>query len=234
MKIQVILVGGGGHARVVLETLSHEGIEVMGFVDRQRPDEGVLDGLAYLGDEDELESFVDQPEIRLINCVGSVGDARAHTRVFDDLKARGHLFHTLVHPRAIVASGVPVGEGSQVMAGAIIQPGSTIGANVLINTGAQVDHDCSVGDHTHVAPGAILSGGGSLGARAHVGTGAAVLQLRTIGDEAIVGAGAVVLEETSAGHAGWGPVIGVALVGAVIVAGLAVVDHRRTRTQASA
>jgi UDP-perosamine 4-acetyltransferase len=199
MTIQVILVGGGGHARVVLESLSHEGTEVLGFVDRHRPDEGALDGLAYLGDEDDLESFLDQPEIRLINCVGSVGDARAHTRVFDDLKARGHLFHTLVHPRAIVASGVPVGEGTQVMAGAIIQPGSSIGANVLINTGAQVDHDCSVGDHTHVAPGAILSGGVALGARAHVGTGAVILQLRTIGDDATVGAGAVVLEDVPTG-----------------------------------
>ena len=79
------------------------------------------------------------------------------------------------HVSAAIASDATLGDGAQVMAGAVIQPAARIGRNVLVNTRAVVEHDCVVGDHAHVAPGAVLCGGVSIGESAHIGAGAVIL-----------------------------------------------------------
>ncbi len=85
-------------------------------------------------------------------------------------------FETVIHPSAVIAPEVHIDDGVQVMAGAIVQPGSWLGENVIINTGARVDHDCTIDAHAHVAPGVTLSGNVHVGNGAHIGAGATVIQ----------------------------------------------------------
>jgi sugar O-acyltransferase (sialic acid O-acetyltransferase NeuD family) len=115
--------------------------------------------------------------------------------VFEKFKGKGFTFATIVHPSAVVASDVALGEGAQIMAGAIIQPGSRIGMNTIVNTKASVDHDCLIGDHVHLSPGVTLSGDVRIYNGVHIGTGATVIQGITIGANSLVGAGSVVIAD---------------------------------------
>lgn len=187
----VILLGAQGHAKVVLDVLRECGFEVLGFITRGVGEKGALDGIASLGDETALDRY-DPDKVLLANGVGTVGPIARRRALFDRMRARAYRFATLVHPRACVARSAQLGEGAQIMAGAVLQPDVRIGADTIINTSASIDHDCLIGEHVHIAPGVTLSGAVRVGDRSHIGTGASVIQGVAIGEDAFVAAGAVV------------------------------------------
>jgi sugar O-acyltransferase (sialic acid O-acetyltransferase NeuD family) len=190
----VIVIGGGGHGRVVIEALLRSGAEILGVVDPDRRVAAALPkGVPWLGDEQILAA--NPPErCALINGIGSIGTARRRL-VFEKLSAAGYAFLPLRHPSATVAQDVVLGEGCQVMAGAILQPGAQVGINAIINTRAAIDHDCRIGDHVHIAPGAVLCGDVEIGASSHLGAGAVVIQGIRIGSDCVVGAGSTILRD---------------------------------------
>jgi sugar O-acyltransferase (sialic acid O-acetyltransferase NeuD family) len=190
--MSVILIGAGGHARVLLDILRASGIAVVGAVDKQKAPGSKLGDVEVLGSDEVLRGH-DPSKIRLVNAVGSTGDNQARERIFVQMKSLGFSFETLVHPSAIVSSSALVREGAQIMAGAIVQSGARIESNVIINSGAIVEHDCVIESHAHVAPGVVLSGSVRVGKGAHLGTGATVIQGIEIGSYSLVGAGAVVV-----------------------------------------
>ena len=198
-KTKTILLGLGGHARVILDILKLNRIRVTGFCLSSKdaiPSETL--GLKNLGDEDSLKDE-DPNDIVLINAVGSLMPApNPRSKVFERCKKMGFRFATLIHPSAIIADDVILEEGAQIMAGSIIQPCSRIGANTIVNTSASIDHDCKVGAHCHIAPGVVLSGGVQIGRGCHIGTSASVIQGISIGTGALVAAGAVVVKSVKA------------------------------------
>lgn len=195
----IIVLGAGGHAKVVIDTLLALGREIAGIADPDPETHGkdVL-GVSVLGGEEAVEARA-AGDIALANGVGSTSDAGRRKDVFERFRDKGYEFVSVVHPSAVVAAGVEIGDGAQVMAGAIIQPGCRIGADTIVNTSATVDHDCIIGDHVHVAPGAILGGTVTIGAETHIGAGATVIQNTAIGDRCLVAAGAVVTEDLADG-----------------------------------
>lgn len=196
---ELVILGAGGHARVLLAALDALGAKVIGCVCPSAPDSHWPANIPWLGGDDCLAGL-DSKNVVLVNGVGSIGSTTLRRKVYDSAKERGFGFSTVVHPTAILAGGVTLGEGAQVMAGVVLQTGVTIGANAIVNTGAVVDHDTSLGPHSHVAPGVCLSGGISVGVGAHVGTGASVIQGIVIGDAALVAAGAVVIRDVAVGE----------------------------------
>ena len=190
--LPLIVVGGGGHGRVVLEALRSIASEVRGVVDRDPAVATMLPkGVPWLGDDTVLAAFP-PTQHALVNGVGGIGDGTRRA-VFERLRKEGYLFAAIHHESAIIAhAGVELGEGCQVMAGAVVQPGVRIGANAIINTRASVDHDCLIGAHCHVAPGAVICGGVMVGEDTHIGAGAVVIQGIQIGRGALIGAGAVI------------------------------------------
>jgi sugar O-acyltransferase (sialic acid O-acetyltransferase NeuD family) len=197
VSLPIIVVGGSGHAKVLVSTLLLEHRAVLGFVD---PDLSLppLLGVPRLGDDNEV--FRHAPDrIRLVNGVGSGRSTELRKSVYARFREKQYLFEAVIHPSASIAPDVHAGEGLQVMAGAIVQTGVRLGENVIVNTGAIVDHDCVIGDHAHVAPGATLSGCVHLDDGVHVGTGASVIQGIRVGTGSTVGAGAVVLHDVPAG-----------------------------------
>lgn len=198
MTLPVIVIGGGGHAQVVIEALHRCEIEIIGRTDAEAGRDADCLGVPMLGgDEVVLEHAPDS--VRLVNGIGSVGDAGARQGVFERFRAGGYRFATMIHPSAVVAQDVVFGEGVQVMAGVVVQPGCRVGVNTILNTGAMVDHHCVIGDHTHIAPGAVLAGNVTTGSGVHIGAGATVIQNIDIGADSVVAAGAVVVDAVPAG-----------------------------------
>jgi sugar O-acyltransferase (sialic acid O-acetyltransferase NeuD family) len=197
MSLPVLIIGAGGHARVLIEALAKSGTAMLGCVAKEAPARGSL-SIPFLGDDEALCRHA-PPSVVLVNGIGSIAHPDLRRDIFLRLKQKGYRFAAVVHPAAILPSEFVLGEGAQLMAGAILQPGCCIGDNVIINTGAVVDHDCSIGAHVHIAPGAVLSGDVTVGAGAHVGTGARVIQGVEIGAGAVVGAGATVLRDVPPG-----------------------------------
>lgn len=192
-----IVLGGGGHASVIIDALLLLGREILGFTDPVA-DAGAVLEVEHLG-EDAVVNGYSPDRVVLANGLGSVGPTRARGELYRRFVARGYAFPAVLHPAAVVARSARIGAGAQLMAGSVVQPNCILGENVLVNTHASVDHDCVVGDHVHIAPGATLSGGVVVGAGAHVGVGSSVVQGIRIGDDSIIGAGAVVLHDVPAG-----------------------------------
>lgn len=204
MEIPVIILGAGGHARVLVNALRRTQRKILGFL---TPDQTLwetsIDGVPVLGGDEYLSSFSPQ-EIHLVNGIGSVRRNPRRIEIFQHFKGHGFGFAKVIHPSAIIASDFQAGEGSQIMAGVIIQPGCQIGANVIVNTGTIIDHDCRIGDHVHLAPGVVLSGNVCIGVNSHLGTSVTVIQGIQIGQSVLIGAGAVVIADIAPGATAMG------------------------------
>lgn len=194
----VVLLGAGGHARVLAEALRLSGETLDGYLAPEAAEVPFAPVLAHLGGDDAL-CGLDPAQVRLVCAIGSVGDAERRIAAWDRGREGGFDFADACHPSAILSDGAETGAGLQLLAGAVVQTGARLGMNVIVNTRAIVEHDAVVDDHAHIAPGACLSGGVRVGAGAHVGAGAVVLQGRRIGAGAIVGAGAVVTHDVPPG-----------------------------------
>lgn len=190
----VIVLGAGGHARVVVDTLHAMGCDVIGALSPGGDDR--VGPVPVLGGDEKLALY---PPAAVLVAIGIGGVRAVGTRrlLYDFVKARGYTVVTLVHPSAVVASDVRLGEGAQLMAGVVVQPGAEIDEGAIVNTRASIDHDCHIGAHVHVAPGVTLSGGVDVGEGVHIGVGATVLQGVRIGAGSTVAAGAVVVRDVS-------------------------------------
>jgi sugar O-acyltransferase (sialic acid O-acetyltransferase NeuD family) len=197
VELPVIVIGGGGHAKVLISTLLLCHRTILGFVELN-PTASPLPGISYLGNDSAVVHH--KPDsVRLVNGVGSTGSTVRRQEIYDRFTQKGYSFATVVHPSAIVACEVQIGNGAQIMAGAVLQPGTRVDSNAIVNTGAIIDHDCDVGAHAHIAPGAVLSGGVRVEAGAHIGTGACIIQGLSVGAGSLVGAGAVVTKNVAPG-----------------------------------
>ena len=188
-----IILGGGGHARVLVNTIRRLGRKILGYTDPSS-NASLATDVEYLGGDEVLQEYA-LDEVVLAVGLGSARDTARRTRLFNETHFEEYDFPPVVHPQAFVASEAMLGEGAQVMAGAVVQPGTQVGENVIVNTNASVDHDCDIRRHVHVAPGATISGGVTLEEGVHIGTGASIIQEIQVGEQSIIGAGAVVIED---------------------------------------
>jgi len=199
MSPPVIVIGGGGHAKVLINTLIDLSVNILGFTDCDggNINQTILEA-RFLGDDDIILQYP-ADSILLVNGLGSTKSTKKRKEIFEYFKNRGYSFTTVIHPASVVSRDVEISEGAQIMAGAIVQPGSHIGKNTIINTKVSVDHDCFIGDHVHLAPGVTLSGMVKAGSGSHIGTGATVIQGVHIGQNSLIGAGALVIKDVPAG-----------------------------------
>ncbi len=191
---KVIIIGGGGHARVLADILlrQNDRYDLLGFADNDRSkwSTNILGKPVLGGDDDILGRLPDS--FFLANGIGSTRETRKRAEIFSFFESKGYRFCDVISDFSYLSGDATYGEGLKLIAGAIIHPGCRIGKNVLVNTKASLDHDCVVGDHAHIAPGATLSGGVTLGAGVHIGSGATIIQGISIGEGSFVAAGAVV------------------------------------------
>ncbi len=168
---RLLIIGAGGHGHVAADIATLRGYTDIAYLD-DAPRDGVIGTVAdagqYIG---EADFFV------------AIGNGRIRERIQQELEAMGAAVVTLVHPSAVIASGVSVGRGSMIAAG------------VIVNTAASVDHDGTVGNFAHVSVGSHVCGTVNIGARTWIGAGATVINNVNITEDCMIGAGAVVVKD---------------------------------------
>lgn len=194
-----IVLGGGGHARVLIDSLQASEVAVIhGVLDPNRSLWGeTLLGVPVLGGDDLLPGLFEQGVTHFVVGLGSIGNSHLRARLFEAGLSRSLKPLTVMHPSAICSVWAKIGDGSQLFPASVVNANASLGENSIINSGAIVEHDCLIGAHTHIATGAKLSGGVKIGAGAHVGAGAVIRQDINIGAGAIIGAGACVIRDVA-------------------------------------
>ncbi len=183
---RLIIIGAGGHGKVIADIALKSGYTDISFVDDGVAGECM--GMPILGSTAILESLNDGSTDFVIG-IGSNASRKM-------IAQKHHInWVNLVHPSAHIAVNVNIGVGTVVMAGAIINPCTTVGDHAIINTGAIVEHDNLIGDYAHISPGATLGGTVSVGDLTHIGIGATVKNNIAICPACIIGAGAVVVRD---------------------------------------
>ncbi len=192
--MELVIIGAGGHGRVVLDILKQlEGHKPVGFLDNNPRLHGRrIDGLPVLGDMRQLPKLHDGGVRRGIVAIGDNGVRRAISEIL--LRENFEIINA-IHPSARLATSASIGQGVTIAAGALVCAHCQIGDYVILNTGCIVDHESMIGTCAHICPGVRLAGHTTVEAGAFVGIGATVIQNIRIGFEAVVGAGAVVIND---------------------------------------
>lgn len=196
--MDVVVIGAGGHGRVVLDLLLTSGQHrVVGILDADPALAGTrIYGIEVLGPVNLLPKLRQQ---RLRGAVVAIGDNRVRRKYRTEIDAAGLDAINAVHPSACLSPRAILGRNIVVCAGAIVCTDVTIGDSVILNTGCRIDHECTIREGAHIAPGAILAGRVDVGLDAFIGLGSRVIQCRSVGANAVVGAGAVVIRDVPAG-----------------------------------
>ena len=149
----IIIIGAGGHAQVLLDTLLSMGNNnILGFTDANAQLWGQrLLNCPVLGGDEVLDHYSPK-NVLLVNGLGSIGSTSLRQKIFLQKKLSGYHFASVIHPSAIISSFVELSEGVQILAGAVVQTNCDIAENVIVNTRATLDHDCIIAAHVHIAP----------------------------------------------------------------------------------
>lgn len=180
---KLIIIGASGHGKVVADIAEKNGYTNIVFLDDD-------ENMKYCGKYPVIGNTSDAPEGDMFV---AIGDARLRQKFMKQYKERQ--FPVLIHPNAVIASDVIIGDGSVVMAGVVINSGTKIGKGVILNTSSSTDHECVIDDFVHVAVGSHLCGTVNVGSRTWIGAGATVINNINICSDCIIGAGAVVVKD---------------------------------------
>lgn len=183
----LLILGGGGHGRVVAEIARDLGLGDFARLDDDPAVTGVLGPLACCAEPGLRQ--------RYSRALVAIGQGPLRLQWLDRLQQLGFACPPLVHPTAWVSPTAQLGAGTVVMPQAAVMAGSQLGQGCIVNTCASVDHDCLLADGVHVCPGAHLAGAVVVGRCSWIGIGASVIQGLTIGDDVTVGAGAAVVHD---------------------------------------
>lgn len=188
---RIVLLGAGGHAKVVWDTLQcmreRDRLEVVAVLD----DDFNLWGRSFLGltIDGPMEKMADLPvDVAIV----AIGDNRARRQVYERVQGNSVPLINAIHPSAVIAHEVQLGRGIVAFANVAVNIGTVIGDNVILNTACSVDHDCTIGPYAHIAPGVHLGGDVTIGEGTLIGIGATVMPQRQVGTWSVVGAGALV------------------------------------------
>ena len=184
---KLVIMGAGGHGKVVADIAKYSYEEIV-FLDDAPISDSCL-GYPVMGGISQYRAFLKDAAFFV-----ALGAPEKRRELIEMLVSSNAEVATLVHPCATVADGVSLGEGTVIMAGAIINPDARIGKGCIVNTSASVDHDCCLGNYVHVAVGAHLAGTVTVGENTWIGAGAIVKNNMDIIRDCIIGAGAVVVK----------------------------------------
>lgn len=195
MKPRLVIVGGGGHAKVIIDILEQVGeFEIAGFVSVPRQADSLC-GYPCLGaDQDLAQALTSGIDFAFV----AIGDNQRRRESIGRVLRQGFSLANAISPRAVISRSATLGRGIAIMPGAVVNTCARLADGVIVNTNAGVDHDCVLGSCVHVGPGAAVAGGVRLGDEVFLGAGVSVIPGVAIGAHTTVGAGAAVVNDLPA------------------------------------
>lgn len=191
MKRPLILIGGGGHCKSVIEVAESAGYEIKGILDM--PDEvgkDVLPGHKVIGTDDEIPQYVE--ECDFIITVGFIKNPALRIKLYNKVKTAGGRLATIIASTAHVSKYAELGEGTVIMHHAFVNAGAKIGDNCIINTFVNIEHDAEVGNQCHISTGTMVNGECKIGESCFIGSQSVCANCIEIASDIIIGAGSVV------------------------------------------
>ncbi len=186
MNKPILIIGAGGHAKVIADIVLKSGDALLGFLDDAATGK-VYGEYKVLGTVADCVRYADQAQFII-----GIGNNAIRRRIAERYALD---WYTAIHPSAQIALGVTVGEGTAVMANAVINSDTAIGRHCIVNTAAVVEHDNVIGDYVHVSPHATLCGVVTVGENTQIGAGATVIHVTNVCADCVIGAGSTVVED---------------------------------------
>lgn len=191
---KILLVGGGGHCRSVLDTLLTLNIyDQIGIIERNASDGCGLLGIPVVGTDADLPRLFNSGWTDAVVALGSIGTPVRRRELFRSLKSLGFALPIITDLSAVIGHEVTLGEGTFIGKRAVINSGTQVGICSIVNTGAILEHDCRTGSFTHIGPGSVLCGNVTLENGVHIGANAVVRQGIRIESGSLIGAGSVII-----------------------------------------
>lgn len=189
----IIMLGAGGHAKVILDIAKINGINVSHIVDIREKLDLCFSDIEHITSDNLIIKDMPSGQSSCINALGVIPGKNKLLRsnVYQYYKKSNFKFLKMIHPSAIIANSVNIEAAVNIMAGVVIQAHSTIKENTIINTGVLIDHDCYIEQNVHIAPGAVLCGNVKVGKESFIGAGAKVLPNIVIPENSIIKAGTI-------------------------------------------
>lgn len=195
MKKNLILLGGGGHCKSVIEVAESAGYNILGILDR--PEEVGKQVLDYkvIGTDDDIPQYIEKAEF--VITVGFIKNPAIRIKLYNKVKEVGGKLATIIASSAHVSKYATLGEGTVIMHQAVVNAGANLGVNNIINTFANIEHDAQVGDQCHISTGTMVNGDCKVGDRCFIGSQSVLANGITVGDDIIVGAASFVRKNIS-------------------------------------
>ena len=190
MKKPLILVGGGGHCKSVLEAVESAGYRVLGVLDMPENVGKEVLSTKVIGTDDDIPAYVDKAEF--VITVGFIKDPSIRIRLYNKIKEAGGKLATVIASTSYVSKYAEIGEGTVVLHQAFVNAGAKVGKNVILNTATNIEHDAVIGDHCHISTGTMVNGECIVGECCFIGSQSVLANCITVGDDIIVSAGSFV------------------------------------------
>lgn len=198
MNKKLLLIGGGGHCKSVLDSLlnlrSYTEVSIIDKEDNIGKD--ILD-IPIIGCDDDLSELYQKGFTHAFVTLGSIGNSAIRIKLFDKLESIGFEIPNIIDSTATISKHITLARGIYIGKKAVINVGAVIGKGAIINTACTIEHDCSIGDFSHIAPGSVLCGEVQIGENTHVGAKSVVKQQIKIGANTLIGMGSVVLHDVA-------------------------------------
>lgn len=189
----LVLVGGGGHCKSVIDVAESAGYNILGILDRQEKVGKQIVGYDVIGTDKDISRYLNKADF--IITVGFIDTPIIRIRIYDKIKESGGMLATVIASTAHVSRYATIGAGTVIMHNATVNAGAQIGINCIINTGSNIEHDVVIGNQCHISTGAMINGDCRIGTRTFIGSQTVLCNGLTIGKNVIIGAGSVVVKD---------------------------------------
>lgn len=197
-KNKLVLIGGGGHCKSVLDAIIRtNGFKDIVITDCEIPAGSKVLGFEVVGDDEMLPVLFEKGFRYAFITIGSIISTDKRRIAYQRASEIGFDFPTIVDPSAVIASSAQIGSGVYIGKNAVVNSEALIEDMAIINTGAIIEHDCQIGKFAHIAVGATVCGGAKIGNDVFIGANATIIQGLTIGKNCIIGAGRVILDDVA-------------------------------------
>lgn len=190
MKKPLILVGGGGHCKSVLEAAESAGYSILGVLDMPEEVGKEILSTKVIGTDDDIPAYVDKAEF--VITVGFIKNPAIRIKLYNKIKEADGILATVVASTAYVSKYAEIGEGTVVLHQAFVNAGAKVGKNVILNTATNIEHDAVIGDHCHISTGTMVNGEAQIGDATFIGSQSIVNQCLKICGRVVVASGSVV------------------------------------------